>query len=282
LYNSFDKKKIESILWIACKQDPTQHLIDYVIRVEEYGYQCSKEYIRKIFKAWRWSFKKPCYKQLAKYSDQNVKNYFSFLIWLKDKDYSKLKFMDEVHFVSKDVSRRRALGPLGVNIILIRNEHFAETYSFSCLTNLAGSERETIYISGRTDSNTQIDFIKFIVSCLESRYLIPGDYLICDNASIHAAADTYDILEYILDSANVKLIFLPAYSPELNPIELVFMKVKRYLREYRCSIFPLCFDICNAFSKITKQDLINFYRKCFLGINTSLNQITSNSTVNAS
>jgi len=53
--------------------------------------------------------------------------------------------MDEVHFVSKDVSRRRALGPSGVNIILIRNEHFAETYSFSCLTNLAGAEHETVF-----------------------------------------------------------------------------------------------------------------------------------------
>jgi len=66
------------------------------------------------------------------------------------------------------------------------------------------------------------------------------DYLLCDNA----AYDTYDILEYILDHANVKLIFLPAYSPEFNPIELVFMKVKRYLREYRCSSIPLWIDIC--------------------------------------
>jgi len=37
--------------------------------------------------------------------------------------------VDEVHVVSKDVSRRRALGPSGVNVILIRNENIAETYA---------------------------------------------------------------------------------------------------------------------------------------------------------
>jgi len=173
--------------------------------------------------------------------------------------------MDEVHFVSKDVSRRRALGPSGVNIVLIRNEHFAETYSVSCLTNLSGvNSRETLYISGRKDSNTQVDFIKFIVYCLEYGYLKPGDFLICDNASVHGAYETYDILEYILEHADVKLIFLPAYSPELNPVELVFMKVKRYLREYRTTSIPLLLDICYAFSRVTKMDVFNFYKKCFL------------------
>jgi len=37
--------------------------------------------------------------------------------------------------------------------------------AFSCLTNLSGTDIETIYISGRKDSDTQVDFIKYIINC---------------------------------------------------------------------------------------------------------------------
>jgi len=83
-----------------------------------------------------------------------MKQYFGFLAWVVDKDCSKLKFMDEVHFVSKDVSKRRALGPAGANICLIRNEHFAETYSFSCISSIT----QGVYISGRIDNPLVMDF----------------------------------------------------------------------------------------------------------------------------
>jgi transposase len=47
-----------------------------------------------------------------------------------------------------------------------------------------------------------------------------------DNAPIHKAEDMLRVLEPILDLANVRLFFLPKYSPELNPCEMVFAQVR--------------------------------------------------------
>ncbi len=48
---------------------------------------------------------------------------------------------------------------------------------------------------------------------------------VMDNAPIHCAEDMLRVLETILQLANVRMFFLPKYSPELNPCELVFAQV---------------------------------------------------------
>ena len=104
--------------------------------------------------------------------------------------------------------------------------------------------------------------MKFVVSAIDRGFLQPGDILVCDNARIHGAEQTFGSLQILLDAAQIQLIYLPAYSPELNPIELVFGKVKRFLREYRDRDLPLWIDIGKAFSTITYKNIFNFYYKC--------------------
>jgi len=205
---------------------------------------------------------------LAKYSDENVKLYYGYLLWVVDIDLHKFKFLDEVHFVAKDVSRKRALSAIGANVILLREEHFAETYSFTALTSVQHSDK-SLYIKGRKDSNTQQDFVIFIVEAIDNGYLTNGDYLVLENAAIHGAIDSYEAVESILRLAGVHLVYLPAYSPELNPIELVFAQVKRHLREYRDKFVPLWFDICNSFALVEQKDLKAYYNKCYRDVNKS-------------
>jgi transposase len=50
--------------------------------------------------------------------------------------------------------------------------------------------------------------------------------LIVDNAAVHYGTDINEIVIFALESVGAKLIFLPAYSPELNPCELCFAIVK--------------------------------------------------------
>jgi len=69
-------------------------------------------------------------------------------------------------------------------------------------------------------------------------------------------------LDIVITAAKIKLIFLPAYSPELNPIELVFAQVKRNLRENRIPWMPLYIDICNSFAKVSNANIIAYYKKC--------------------
>ena len=53
-----------------------------------------------------------------------------------------------------------------------------------------------------------------------------GQIVIIDNASIHKSDETRQLIE----SAGCKLIFLPPYSPDLNPIEHFCAKLKKVLR----------------------------------------------------
>jgi len=54
-----------------------------------------------------------------------------------------------------------------------------------------------------------------------------GDYLVINNASVHGGEESIDIFIDLLEANGIKLIYLPKYSPELNPCELVFNFIKR-------------------------------------------------------
>jgi transposase len=119
-----------------------------------------------------------------------------------------------------------------------------------------------VFCSLQTETNTQLDFIQFLMDCIQAGYLQPGDFLLCDNARIHGGAATLELLVDLLEASHVTLIFLPTYSPELNPCELVFGQVKRYLREYRTKEVPLWFDITVGFSIVSVEDIVQYYKKC--------------------
>ncbi len=57
--------------------------------------------------------------------------------------------------------------------------------------------------------------------------LTPGSVLILNNASFHKSAESRKIVE----SAGCKLMFLPPYSPDLNPIEKYWANMKNKVRE---------------------------------------------------
>ena len=60
-----------------------------------------------------------------------------------------------------------------------------------------------------------------------SRRLQPGDIVIMDNLGSHKGK----AVRQLIRAAGAKLFFLPKYSPDLNPIEQVFAKLKHLLRK---------------------------------------------------
>jgi transposase len=58
----------------------------------------------------------------------------------------------------------------------------------------------------------------------------PGHTIIMDNASFHAKKELYEMA----DRYSVKLLFLPPYSPDFNPIEKFWANRKRWLRDFSC------------------------------------------------
>jgi transposase len=85
----------------------------------------------------------------------------------------------------------------------------------------------------RVKSNTAADFLQWVEYLVDNHHLVHGDIFIVDNASVHKAAEIVDRLTEVLDTTGVRMVFLPTYSPELNPCELVFGAVKRHIRANR-------------------------------------------------
>lgn len=77
-------------------------------------------------------------------------------------------------------------------------------------------------IERAVDSDTFAAYVEHVLAPT----LIPGQIVICDNLSVHKRTDIADLIE----DAGCALLFLPAYSPDFNPIEQAFSKLKTALR----------------------------------------------------
>lgn len=89
--------------------------------------------------------------------------------------------------------------------------------------------------------------------------LRPGDVVVMDNLSSHKSQRTRDLIE----GAGAELRFLPPYSPDLNPIEMIFAKVKQLLRCLGCRTRDALWQaIQSVLDAVTPGDAINCYRHC--------------------
>lgn len=116
----------------------------------------------------------------------------------------------------------------------------------------------------RRDTNNQWDFVRVLIWLIAGNGLKRGDILVLDNARIHHAAEASVPVANMLDLAGVRLCFLPAYSPELNPCELVFSNVKRAMSMGR-GPGEMWEEALQRFANITLEQMENYYRHCIMG-----------------
>jgi transposase len=89
--------------------------------------------------------------------------------------------------------------------------------------------------------------------------LRPGDLVVMDNLSSHRSAAAVRAIE----TAGARVIYLPPYSPDLNPIENIFSKVKQLFRGLRPRSFrQIVTDAKQVLSKITLDDIDSVFLHC--------------------
>ncbi len=82
----------------------------------------------------------------------------------------------------------------------------------------------------------------------------------------------FGILASLLAYSGIEIQFLPAYSPELNPIELAFNFVKSHLRSHRDAAIPLWVDIVITFALMDYQMIHSFYNKALFLYSLSIHK----------
>ena len=89
--------------------------------------------------------------------------------------------------------------------------------------------------------------------------LRPGDIVVMDNLTPHKSDQTLALIA----QAGAEVLFLPAYSPDLNPIEKMWSKVKSHLRSAEARTLETLINAIGAARRtITPQDAINWFASC--------------------
>lgn len=89
--------------------------------------------------------------------------------------------------------------------------------------------------------------------------LRPGDIVVLDNLSAHKDKEAIATIQ----SAGAEAWFLPPYSPDMNPIEKMWSKIKEFLRNAKARTFDaLLAAIAAALKTITTQDAQGWFESC--------------------
>ena len=110
-------------------------------------------------------------------------------------------------------------------------------------------------IEGATDAEV---FRAYVTEVLGPT-LRPGDLVVMDNLAPHKNETTLALIR----QRGADVLFLPAYSPDLNPIEQMWSKVKNTLRSLEARTRESLLEaIGQALSGITAQDALNWFAHC--------------------
>ena len=89
--------------------------------------------------------------------------------------------------------------------------------------------------------------------------LLPGDVLILDNLSSHKVAGVRAALQRV----GADVLYLPPYSPDFNPIEQAFSKLKRLLRSAGARTVDTLWHACgDLLTKFTANEFQNYLAHC--------------------
>jgi transposase len=115
--------------------------------------------------------------------------------------------------------------------------------------------RALMTVEGATDTDV---FEAFLEQVLVPK-LRPGDIVILDNVGAHKP----ELMRRLIAQAGASLIFLPAYSPDMNPIELCWSKLKAALKDFGArTVDDLHRAIGRAMDLICADDAAGWFKHC--------------------
>ena len=110
-------------------------------------------------------------------------------------------------------------------------------------------------LEGTTDTEAFRAYVReILVPTLQQ-----GDIVVMDNLSPHKS----DVTLRLIEEAGAQILFLPAYSPDFNPIEMMWSKIKNLLRGAEArTVADLVTAIGQALARITPNDALSWFARC--------------------
>lgn len=153
------------------------------------------------------------------------------------------------------MSRSYARAPKGRRAYSSTPHHPGERVNLIAALSTSGIQAPWLVTGGSVDTKAFVTYVKHVL-CPS---LLPGQIVILDNYSIHTAAEVRDLVA----AKDCTLLFLPTYSPDLNPIENAFSKLKALLRQAQAATHDaLSHAIKCACNAISLQDARAYFDHC--------------------
>ncbi len=152
------------------------------------------------------------------------------------------------------MTRLRGRAPRGQRLVDKTPHGHWQTTTLIAALGLEGVRCSTV-----VDGAVNADIFEAFVEHVLVPELRSGDVVIMDNLSSHKRSRTRELIE----SAGAEVEFLPPYSPDLNPIEMIFSKVKQLLRSLGCRTREaLWASMQNVLDQVSDRDAQNCFRHC--------------------
>lgn len=120
---------------------------------------------------------------------------------------------------------------------------------------LEGAMGEAMAVEGSTKAHVFEAYVEYFLAPA----LKEGQIVVMDNLGAHKT----DKVKELIEERGCKLWFLPAYSPDLNPIEEAFSKVKAHLRKSAARTQEALLEAMGeALSSITPRDAVGWFAHC--------------------
>lgn len=164
-----------------------------------------------------------------------------------------LVFLDETS-THTAMSRLRARAPRGERV----PGHVPRNHgsNVTLLATLTPTGIDAPYVQeGAADTQVFTAYIEQVVVPT----LRPGQTVIMDNLNVHKGHQ----IRQAIEAAGCQLVYLPTYSPDFNPIEHAFAKIKTHLRQAAARSFDeLVLAIRDAIDAVSPADARNSFRHC--------------------
>jgi transposase len=182
-------------------------------------------------------------------------------LWQPLWDARQYVFLDECG-VATDLLRRYGRSPIGTRLSDHTPCSHWETHTVVTALRLEGLGAPAVF-DGPIDKATFVAYVEqILVPTLRA-----GDVVVLDNLAVH----THPAVRTAIEAVGAPLRFLPPYSPDFNPIELAFAKLKAFIRAARPRTFDhVCDLIAVALDLFTPTECRHFVRHCGYRASTAL------------
>jgi transposase len=168
-------------------------------------------------------------------------------------DPSRLVFLDET-WATTNMTRTRGRAPRGERLVIAVPHGHWNTTTFLCGLRTSGLVAPLV-LDGAINGAAFLAYIEQILTPT----LTSGDVVVLDNFSSHKVSGVREAIE----TCGATLLYLPPYSPDLNPVELAFSKLKRLLRDAaECTVEALWQTIGRLLSRFSPAECTNYIRHC--------------------